>query len=114
MLDLGAVYDIADVYLNGVHLGILWKPPFRVDITKAARKGTNKLVVEITNSWQNRLAGDGRLPKAERVTRSNMIYSRFVYSDTKVEWKDQILSDSGLLGPVRIRTAKTVKITFDH
>lgn len=114
VLDLGAVYDIADVYLNGVHLGILWKPPFRVDITKAARKGTNKLVVEITNSWQNRLAGDGRLPKAERVTRSNMIYSRFVYSDTKVEWKDQILSDSGLLGPVRIRTAKTVKITFDH
>jgi hypothetical protein len=43
-----------------------------------------------------------------------MIYSRFVYSDTKVEWKDQILADSGLLGPVRIRAAKTVKITFDH
>jgi hypothetical protein len=112
VLDLGAVYDIADVYLNGKHLGIVWKPPFRVDITKAARTGTNALVVEVTNGWQNRLAGDGRLPKPERFTRSNMIYSRLSFGDTQVEWKDQLLSDSGLLGPVRIRTAKNMKITF--
>ena len=32
-LDLGKVKMIADVYLNDNHLGILWKPPFQIDIT---------------------------------------------------------------------------------
>jgi len=105
VLDLGAVYDIADVYLNDKHLGILWKPPFRIDITGAVKAGKNKLAVEITNTWQNRLVGDAQLPKDQRYCRTNMIYSRLFYSDTEKKWKDQILQESGLIGPVRIHTA---------
>ena len=37
LLNLGWVKVIAEVKLNGKDLGILWKPPFRVDITDAVR-----------------------------------------------------------------------------
>ena len=36
-LDLGAVRNLAEVTLNGRELGILWKEPFRLDITPAAQ-----------------------------------------------------------------------------
>ncbi len=46
-LDLGDVQVMARVRLNGKDLGILWKPPFRVDITDAVKDGDNLLEVEI-------------------------------------------------------------------
>ncbi|HUA66525.1 MAG TPA: glycosyl hydrolase, partial [Alphaproteobacteria bacterium] len=61
-LDLGEVKDFAEVSLNGRDYGVLWKPPFRVNITDAARPGMNKLVVKVTNLWPNRLIGDEQLP----------------------------------------------------
>lgn len=43
-LDLGEIHELAEVELNGSDLGIVWKPPFGVDITAAARLGKNRLV----------------------------------------------------------------------
>ena len=62
LLDLGSVKEIAEVRLNGQDLGILWKAPFRVDITKAAKPGDNELEVRVTNLWPNRLIGDEQYP----------------------------------------------------
>ncbi len=61
-LDLGAVKNFAEVFLNGQNLDILWKPPFRANLTAAAKPGMNKLVVKVTNLWPNRLIGDEQLP----------------------------------------------------
>jgi len=61
-LDLGQVKNLAEVRLNGQSLGIVWKPPFRVEITKALRRGQNKLEVRVTNLWPNRLIGDEQQP----------------------------------------------------
>lgn len=36
-LDFGQVEVIAEVRLNGTNLGILWKPPFGLDVTDAVR-----------------------------------------------------------------------------
>ena len=36
-LDLGMVKNLARVMLNGKDLGVLWKAPFRVEITDAVR-----------------------------------------------------------------------------
>jgi hypothetical protein len=91
-LDLGRVRNVAEVELNGQPLGILWKPPYRCDLTGAIRPGKNTLVVKITNLWNNRLAGDQKLPKEERVTRI-----------TQKANFDKLL-ESGLLGPVELRS----------
>ncbi len=62
-LDLGRVEVMAEVSLNGQPLGILWKPPSRVDVTKALRPGDNELTVKVVNLWINRLIGDEQLPE---------------------------------------------------
>ncbi|MBS7634324.1 glycosyl hydrolase family 43, partial [Candidatus Bathyarchaeota archaeon] len=61
-LDLGRVENIAEVRLNDIELGILWKPPYRVDVTEAVKSGDNELEVKVTNVWVNRLIGDEQLP----------------------------------------------------
>ncbi len=105
-LDLGRVRYVADVYLNGKNLGILWKPPFRVDITRAAKSGKNRLIVEVANTWSNRLVGDANSPKDRRYCQTNMTHSL----TWQMPWKDTPLLESGLLGPVRLVTARTLNI----
>ena len=61
-LDLGRVEVIAEVRLNGKPLGTFWKPPFRCDATGALKAGDNKLEVQVTNNWPNRLIGDEQFP----------------------------------------------------
>jgi hypothetical protein len=61
-LDLGVVKNLAEVWLNGEKLGVAWKPPFRVEVTKALRPGKNKLEVRVVNLWPNRLIGDEYQP----------------------------------------------------
>lgn len=67
-LDLGDVQNLARVRVNGKDLGVLWKAPYRVDITEAAVGGQNRLELEVTNTWVNRLLGDASKPEAERTT----------------------------------------------
>ncbi len=107
-LDLGRVRFVADVCLNGTSLGILWKPPFRVDITHAARAGKNELVVEVANTWSNRLTGDANSPEGKRYCRTNITRSL----TWQVPWKDTPLLESGLLGPVRLVTAKKLSMNL--
>jgi hypothetical protein len=90
-LDLGEVRNIAEVRLNGKPLGVLWSPPFRVEITGVARPSGNVLEIEVTNTWYNRLVGDSTLPPGGRFTRTNIR----VNPQSPPE-------DSGLLGPVTI------------
>ena len=45
-----------------VDLGILWSDPFRIDVAKHLKPGTNTLEVAVTNLWVNRLIGDEQLP----------------------------------------------------
>ena len=80
-LDLGWVHVIAQVRLNDKDLGLLWKPPFRVDITAAARRGDNKLEVLVTNQWVNRLIGDEQLPPENEygARRRHQSHSRLVH-----------------------------------
>jgi hypothetical protein len=99
-LDLGVVHDLVEVRLNGIDLGVLWKPPFRVAITGALRPGQNRLELAVTNTWRNRIIGDYGKPDGERKT--------FVVPRLRKgkEWlpggPGTELSPAGLLGPVRI------------
>ncbi|MCX6330972.1 MAG: glycosyl hydrolase, partial [Bacteroidia bacterium] len=91
MLDLGKVFDIAEVTLNGTPLGIYWKPPYQAEITNILKKGENHLDIKITNEWTNRLTGDQKAGTGKKVLNSSL----FVFPGRK-------LNDSGLLGPVTV------------
>ena len=91
-LDLGEVRQLAEVRLNGKSLGVVWSPPFRVNIAEALRPTGNRLEIEVVNFWPNRLIGDDALPAEKRLTRTNI----------RKLTKDTPLMESGLLGPVRI------------
>lgn len=105
-LDLGQLWAVGRVSLNGQPLGILWKPPYRVVLTDAAKPGANKLVVEVANTWSNRLVGDAHAKDGKRYCRTNIERS----GTPGKSWKDVPLNPSGLLGPVRLVPARVVKI----
>jgi len=106
-LDLGKVSMIAEIFLNGEHMGILWQPPFRLDITSGLKPGINQLTVEVANDWSNRIVGDQDLPPGKRYTSTNITSP----NSSDLLWKDAPLLESGLIGPVQIISAK--KITFE-
>jgi hypothetical protein len=93
LLDLGTLREVAEVTLNGRNLGILWKEPFRTDITGALRTGRNVLEVKVTNLWNNRFMGDLLDPGQKPYARTNMVL------------KPRDLVPAGLFGPVTIRRA---------
>lgn len=55
------VREAAIVTVNGVRAGTLWTPPYRLDISRLVRPGTNRIEVTVMNSALNRLAA-GPLP----------------------------------------------------
>jgi hypothetical protein len=89
MLDLGRVEMIAVVSLNGKQLRTLWATPYKLDITEAVQPGENKLTVEVTSSWFNRLVYDAGQPEDKRKTWT-----------INGPAKDSPLRENGLLGPV--------------
>jgi hypothetical protein len=125
-LDLGDVKNLAKVIVNGVDLGILWKPPFVVDISRAAKPGKNKLEIQVVNLWVNRLIGDEQISEPNGLkyspwnahSGSSLIYGqalpewfkqgkpdpsgRIAFSDNHPYKKDSELLPSGLLGPVQL------------
>jgi hypothetical protein len=92
-LDLGDVREVAEVSLNGHPLGILWNPPFVLDITSAVRPGENRLRVQVANLWVNRLIGDAQ-PEVK---------TKYTFTTIPTYEANAPLRASGLLGPVQIQ-----------
>lgn len=49
-LELTNVYEIAQVFINDINCGVRFNNPYLFDVTKSIVKGTNKLVIEVTNT----------------------------------------------------------------
>ncbi|MBN1952087.1 MAG: discoidin domain-containing protein [Bacteroidales bacterium] len=91
-LDLGVVKNLAEVVVNGKSLGIVWKLPFRVNVTESLKQGENVLEVKVTNLWVNSLIGDQQPGNAKKIT----------YTTQAFYQASSPLLPSGLLGPVKI------------
>jgi hypothetical protein len=127
-LDLGKVEIMAQVKVNGKDLGVLWREPFRLDITDVVKAGSNVLEVEVVNNWANRLIGDEQYPDDAsrdgnwKRNESPGFADWFKTGDSKqrpekrrltfVAWKhfqkDDELIDSGLIGPVAIESCQRI------
>lgn len=122
-LDLGDVEVIAEVVVNGKSPGVVWKRPFRVDITDVLKDGNNELEIRVSNLWVNRLIGDAKKMGAlgvEYSGRKGLIskWPDWVTQDappagapvsfaTCRQWNgDEPLQPSGLIGPVTLQTAE--------
>jgi (4-O-methyl)-D-glucuronate---lignin esterase len=93
VLDLGNVKEIAELSVNGKSVGgILWKPPFRADVTSALKSGTNRIEIKVTNLWPNRMIGDAQ-PDAQK---------KYTFTDFPFYKANSPLMESGLLGPVSL------------
>lgn len=124
-LDLGKVEVMARVNLNGKDLGVLWREPYRLDVTGAVKPGKNQLKVEVVNLWVNRLIGDEQLPEdSERHPNGTLKEwpswvqegkasptGRFTFTTWRLWGKDAPLKESGLLGPVTLRTSAVVSVS---
>jgi len=124
VLDLGRVEVIACVKVNGRDLGVLWKGPFRVDVTKALRPGPNALEIRVTNLWPNRMIGDEQLPEDSARNPDGTLREwptwlqsgkpsptgRFTFTSWRLWPKDAPLLPSGLLGPVKLEATPWIPI----
>jgi hypothetical protein len=95
LLDLGEVKNLAEVFINGKSLGIVWKTPYRVDVTDRLKQGANAVEIRVTNPWVNRIIGD----------RQSNAAKSFTFTSPKFYKADSRLVPSGLLGPVQILQA---------
>jgi len=130
-LHLGDVQVLAEVWINGYHLGIFWKPPFCIDVTGIFKPGTNEVRIAVTNLWPNRLIGDEQLPPdAEWVAypwtfgkalkawpqwlleRKPSPAGRFAFTTWQAWQKDDSLLPSGLIGPVRLQRSFALPVSF--
>ncbi|AEV33004.1 glycosyl hydrolases family 2,F5/8 type C domain-containing protein [Owenweeksia hongkongensis DSM 17368] len=89
-LDLGEVKNIAEVFVNGKSQGIVWKKPFKVNITEGLKAGENEIKIEVTNLWVNRLIGDAQPGIEDKITYTAIPFYKA---------EDELLT-SGLIGPV--------------
>jgi hypothetical protein len=108
-LDLGRVEPMARVILNGKDLGLLWKPPFRIDVTGALQPGRNTLELAVTNLWNNRLIGDLLYPQGFPGLEGKM---RF-HPRNSVRGKmspNRPLHPSGLAGPIQIEMLRRIAL----
>ncbi len=111
-VDLGDVYEVARVSVNGVALDTIWTHPLRATIPPdlLQREG-NTLTVEVANNWNNRLVGDSRPGAAHRTLTfpSGLLGGGPIeagrHSFMTSQWYDQEprpLQQSGLIGPVTL------------
>jgi len=125
-LDLGKVEIMSEVIVNGKNLGILWKAPYRFDITDAVKIGINTIELKVVNLWVNRMIGDEQMPDSSERNKTNggSLLSwpdwvtegksnpteRYSFTTWKLWKKDAPLLESGLLGPVRIISEEHVVV----
>lgn len=96
IFDLGEVKNLAEIIVNGKNIGILWKKPFKIDISTALKEGENVLEIKVTNLWVNRLIGDAQPDVKDKITFTAQPFYK----------ADAPLLPAGLLGAVKLELVK--------
>jgi hypothetical protein len=90
-ISFDSIFNIATIKINGIDCGTLWTPPYELDITKALKPGENKIEIEVTNTWRNRLIGDELNPE-----------NKTTWYNSAFKLKNKPLLPAGLVGDVKL------------
>jgi hypothetical protein len=89
------VREAADVYVNGERAGFVWRPPYKIDVTRFLKVGKNNLRIIVGNTAINSLAGRA-LPTYR------LLNERFGERFTPQDMSNLQALPSGILGPLRL------------
>jgi alpha-L-rhamnosidase len=92
----GPVREAAEVYVNGQRAGVVWHPPYAVDVSSLLRAGKNQLRIVVANTAMNSLAGTS-LPDYR------LLNDRYGQRFVPQGMENLQPLPSGLLGPLRLR-----------
>lgn len=110
---MGEISKVAEVWLNGEHLGVTWAKPHRFEVTNMLKQGKNTITVEVANVWSNRLKGDaltGQKFTNTNITNTIIPVPTIKPGDQKrIPWAEVPLIESGLLGPVKLEAIQLVR-----
>jgi hypothetical protein len=85
ILDIGNIGVVADVKVNGYNSGVLCWPPYRINIGKSIRAGSNLFEISVSNTLG-----------------SLLIFEHFNWSGKRIA-----SPKSGLMGPIKLICSKT-------
>jgi hypothetical protein len=55
IIDLGEVFEIAKLSVNGQEIGVKMWAPYRFELTNVIKQGINQIIIEVTNSKANQM-----------------------------------------------------------
>jgi hypothetical protein len=91
----GPVREAAQVYVNGKLAGVVWRPPYRVDVSQFVHEGRNELRIVVGNTAINALAGQP--PPDYR-----LLWDRYGMLFVPQDMQNLHPLPSGILGPVML------------
>lgn len=131
-LDLGQVFDMATVKVNGKIFRVFWNPPFTGNVSDYLKLGDNVIEIAVTNTWHNLMVGDEQYPAdfewgVDRGESGRMMKAYpdwFLKNQPRTEknrkaftvWyyhrKDTPLLPAGLLGPVYLIVKNSINLNL--
>jgi hypothetical protein len=98
----GPIREAAEVYVNGKRAGVVWHPPYRLDVTQFVREGKNDLRIVAGNTAINALAGQ---PQPDY----RLLWDRYGMLFVPQDMQDLHPLPSGILGPVTLIESRIAK-----
>jgi hypothetical protein len=89
------IREAAQVFVNGKLAGVVWHPPYRLDVTSYLQKGKNDLRIVVGNTAINALSGQP-LPDYR------LLWNRYGMLFVPQDMQNLHPLPSGILGPVRL------------
>jgi hypothetical protein len=88
--------------VNGQRAGVVWRPPYKIDITRYIHEGKNELRIVVGNTAINELAGQA-LPDYR------LLWDRYGMLFVPQDMHDLHPLPSGILGPVTLVESSPAK-----
>jgi hypothetical protein len=107
ILDLGELFETAEVELNGVKLGEAWKRTRTLRCKQALKCGSNQLKIRVANLWIHHVL------KAPPPDHSRLAESYGIRWGRYGEIPAENVPPAGLLGPVRLNPQRWFELKLD-